>query len=125
MTVRAILVAAPPGINRLFEQMPAAHEEANPLGCGRATTKLINRFVYALHRRQDKLFSLISQVALPALLDTRHHVGTHGAVRIRTPRVRLQALVGPVLAPTGDSTPLAASLLEKCPNAVDRLLLFG
>ena len=63
MTARAIFVAAPPGINRLLEQMPAAHEEANPLGRGRATTELIDRFAYALHRRQDKFFSLISEVA--------------------------------------------------------------
>jgi hypothetical protein len=63
MTVRAIFVAAPPGINRLFKQMPAVHEEANPLGRSRATTKAQDRFVYALHRRQDKFFSLISEVA--------------------------------------------------------------
>jgi len=63
MTVAAILVAAPPGINRLFEQVPAAHQEADPVGCGWATTKLMNRSVYALHRRQDKFLSLISKVA--------------------------------------------------------------
>ena len=47
MTVCAIFVAAPPGINRLFEQIPAAHEKANPLGGSGAMTKLIDCFVYA------------------------------------------------------------------------------
>ncbi len=63
MTVRTIFIAAPPGINRLFDQIPAAHEEANALGRGRATIKLIDGFVYALHCRQDKFFSSVSEVA--------------------------------------------------------------
>jgi len=77
MTVRAIFVAAPPRINRLFEQLPTAHEEADPLGRARATTKLMDHLVDALHRRQDKFFSLISEVADDAWSEKPPHGKGH------------------------------------------------